>query len=108
MSAGSGEGAKVLKEKLAVLIPEKKEPSICQDLFFPGDTVVLVIPLDQAAPKGRLILPQQQTIRDILEAGAAAIVIRENEPVSYTHLDVYKRQPCFSRAVPLYFIRKEK
>lgn len=74
MSAGSGEGAKVLKEKLAVLIPEKKEPSICQDLFFPGDTVVLVIPLDQAAPKGRLILPQQQVIRDILEGGGIPVL----------------------------------
>ena len=80
MSAGSGEGAKVLKEKLAVLISEKKEPSICQDLFFRGDTVVLVIPLDQAAPKGRLILPQQQVIRRFLEGGGIPVLTSvENE-----------------------------
>ena len=52
-----------------------------QDLLNPGDFVILVVPIDSAAPKGRLILPQQQTIRDVLEANAAAIVA-----VSYTHL----------------------
>ena len=49
------------------------------DLIHPGDFVVLVIPIDKAAPKGRLILPQQQTIRDILEAGAVSIVVKDNE-----------------------------
>ena len=49
------------------------------DLLSPGDLVVLVTPIDEAAPKGRLILPQQQTIRDILEAGAMAAVTRETE-----------------------------
>jgi [FeFe] hydrogenase H-cluster maturation GTPase HydF len=49
------------------------------DLLHPGDFVVLVVPIDKAAPKGRLILPQQQTIRDILEADAAAIVVKEFE-----------------------------
>ncbi len=45
----------------------------------PNDFVILVVPIDSAAPKGRLILPQQQTIRDLLEAGAASIVVRETE-----------------------------
>ena len=49
------------------------------DLLAPNDTVVLVVPIDSAAPKGRLILPQQQTIRDILEAGAISLVTRETE-----------------------------
>ena len=49
------------------------------DLLNPSDFVVLVVPIDKAAPKGRLILPQQQTIRDILEAGAVSIVVKDNE-----------------------------
>ena len=49
------------------------------DLLEPSDFAILVVPIDKAAPKGRLILPQQQTIRDVLEAGAAAIVIKEDE-----------------------------
>ncbi|MDD6032608.1 MAG: [FeFe] hydrogenase H-cluster maturation GTPase HydF, partial [Oscillospiraceae bacterium] len=52
---------------------------IVADLIDPGDFVVLVVPIDKAAPKGRLILPQQQTIRDILEADATAIVVKEYE-----------------------------
>jgi len=52
---------------------------IVGDLISPSDFVVLVVPIDKAAPKGRLILPQQQTIRDILESDAVAIVVKENE-----------------------------
>lgn len=52
---------------------------IIADLIEPLDTVVLVVPIDSAAPKGRLILPQQQTIRDILEAGGVSVVVRETE-----------------------------
>ena len=52
---------------------------ICGDLLNPGDIAVLVVPIDKAAPKGRLILPQQQTIRDVLEAGAISAVCRETE-----------------------------
>ena len=52
---------------------------IVGDLLNPGDFVILVVPIDSAAPKGRLILPQQQTIRDVLEANAAAIVVKETE-----------------------------
>ncbi len=69
-----------LKEKIAALVPEEESPRrIVRDLISPGDFVVLVIPIDKAAPKGRLILPQQQTIRDILEAGAVSVVTRESE-----------------------------
>lgn len=52
---------------------------IAGDLINKGDFVVLVVPIDSAAPKGRLILPQQQTIRDVLEANAVAIVVKESE-----------------------------
>ena len=80
VSAADGMNIQELKEKIATLKPEDthKYPLI-QDLIKPLDLVILVVPIDKAAPKGRLILPQQQTIRDVLEAGAAAIVIKENE-----------------------------
>jgi [FeFe] hydrogenase H-cluster maturation GTPase HydF len=69
-----------LKEKIA-RIAHSDDPKlrIAADLISPGDFVVLVTPIDKAAPKGRLILPQQQTIRDILEADAVAIVVKEFE-----------------------------
>ena len=81
VSAQTGENIYELKEKIAALAkPEhKKEKRIIADLISPGDVVVLVVPIDSAAPKGRLILPQQQTIRDILDTGAMAIVTRESE-----------------------------
>lgn len=69
-----------LKEKLAKQI--KTENQVLQlvgDLVQPSDLIILVIPIDSAAPKGRLILPQQQVIRDILEAGGAAICVKETE-----------------------------
>ena len=69
-----------LKERIASLTPvEDNKMRIVADLLEPGDFVVLVVPIDKAAPKGRLILPQQQTIRDILEADATAIVVKEHE-----------------------------
>lgn len=69
-----------LKEKIALLAPtEDVKLKIVADIINPSDFVVLVIPIDKAAPKGRLILPQQQTIRDILEADATAIVVKEYE-----------------------------
>lgn len=69
-----------LKEKIAALKPEDthKYPIIA-DLINPLDLVILVVPIDKAAPKGRLILPQQQTIRDILEKGALSLVVRDTE-----------------------------
>ena len=69
-----------LKEKIASLAPsDDNDHRIVADLIRPGDFVVLVVPIDKAAPKGRLILPQQQTIRDILDCGATAIVTRDSE-----------------------------
>ena len=80
ISSETGENIHELKELLAKQVPTglSKYP-IVADLLKPADFVVLVVPIDSAAPKGRLILPQQQTIRDVLEAGAAAIVVRETE-----------------------------
>ena len=79
-SAKSGEGIHELKEALGRLMPEatKKRPLI-SDLISAGDTVVLVCPIDESAPKGRIILPQQMAIRDILDAGAVAVVTKEKE-----------------------------
>lgn len=69
-----------LKEKIASLaVTEEPKLKIVGDLINPSDFVVLVTPIDKAAPKGRLILPQQQTIRDILEADATAVVVKEFE-----------------------------
>lgn len=69
-----------LKERIARLGKQGGEPSpLVGDLLHPGDLVVLVIPIDSAAPKGRLILPQQQVIRDILDHGASAVCVRETE-----------------------------
>lgn len=70
----------LLKEKIAHLTKtDDTKMKICGDLLSEGDFAVLVVPIDSAAPKGRLILPQQQTIRDVLEAGAAAVVVRDTE-----------------------------
>lgn len=69
-----------IKEAITQTVPaDENKAQIVADLLSPSDFVVLVVPIDSAAPKGRLILPQQQTIRDILEADAAAIVVKENE-----------------------------
>lgn len=71
-----------LKEKLAKLAKNMDEPiPLVKDLVKPMDKVVLVIPIDEAAPKGRLILPQQQVLRELLEAGACSICIKETELV---------------------------
>ena len=78
ISALQKTGIETLKEKIAKLavVPDSKL-QIVSDLIHPSDFVVLVVPIDKAAPKGRLILPQQQTIRDILEANATAVVVKE-------------------------------
>lgn len=69
-----------LKERIAHLaVVDDTKKQIVGDLLQPSDFVVLVVPIDSAAPKGRLILPQQQTIRDILEADAVSVVVKENE-----------------------------
>lgn len=79
VSADKNEGIYALKEKLANGIPKEQERLLIHDLLSPGDLVVLVVPIDSAAPKGRLILPQQQVIRDSLEAGAVPVVTRDSE-----------------------------
>lgn len=80
VSAKHGNNIEALKERIAALaVCEETKLGIVSDLLQPSDFVVLVTPVDKAAPKGRLILPQQQTIRDILEADAAAIVVKEYE-----------------------------
>ena len=80
VSAATGAGVEDLKLALARLVPEDDAKfRIVGDLLRPADVVVLVTPIDKAAPKGRLILPQQQTIRDVLEADAIAVVTKEFE-----------------------------
>lgn len=79
-SAETGAGIQELKEAIARLaVREESGSRIVGDLLSQGDFVVLVVPIDKAAPRGRLILPQQQTIRDILDTNASAIVIKETE-----------------------------
>ena len=75
VSAAEGTNIWTLKERIAQLANrETSKKCLIADLLAPGDLVVLVVPVDSAAPKGRLILPQQQTIRDILEASAVSVV----------------------------------
>lgn len=80
VSANQKNNIEALKEKIAAKVPKDSNKfRIVGDLLSPSDFVVLVTPIDKAAPKGRLILPQQQTIRDILESDATAIVVKEHE-----------------------------
>ena len=80
VSAVTGEGIHELKERLARIIGDAdSSKKLIADLVAPGDVVVLVVPIDAAAPKGRLILPQQQTIRELLENGSIPVVCRESE-----------------------------
>ncbi|WP_310828614.1 [FeFe] hydrogenase H-cluster maturation GTPase HydF [Paenibacillus pedocola] len=79
-SAAEQQGVSKLRKALTAAVPEEDGRfRIVGDLLTPGDLVVLVVPIDKAAPKGRLILPQQQTIRDILESDAIAVVTKEHE-----------------------------
>ena len=79
-SARTMEGIQELKERMARLTSqEADEKRLVADLVKPLDTVILVVPIDKAAPKGRLILPQQQVIRDLLDIGAMPLVCRETE-----------------------------
>lgn len=80
VSAHKGQGIEELKKEIIKLIPEDEVKfKIVGDLLKPGDLVVLVTPIDKAAPKGRIILPQQQILRDILDSNAIGIVTKENE-----------------------------
>lgn len=92
VSALSGYNIYELKELIGKLVKSTgKSKPIVSDLIAGGDKVVLVIPIDKAAPKGRLILPQQMTIREILDCGAVAITCRDAE-LSET-LDLLKESP---------------
>ena len=81
VSALTGKGIHELKETIAHIGSNNESDSkrLVADLVNPLDVVVLVVPIDESAPKGRLILPQQQVIRDLLEAGAVSVVVRETE-----------------------------
>ena len=90
VSALKGEGIFELKERIARLKQDAAPKCIVADKLNRGDFAVLVVPIDKAAPKGRLILPQQQTIRDILEANAVSVVVKESE-LSQTLTDLGKK-----------------
>lgn len=80
VSAATGQGVDALREALVSAAPKTfAEPTVVGDLLTPGDVVVLVVPIDKAAPKGRLILPQVMTIRDVLDHDASALVVKERE-----------------------------
>ncbi len=91
VSAATGEGIQELKEAIGRLRERENDRHLVADLLQPSDTVILVVPVDKAAPKGRLILPQQQTIRDILDSQAVAIVCKEDE-LGNT-LELMKKKP---------------
>ena len=82
LSAKTCDGIDDLKNRIAFFTKEKDNRHVIADLVEKGDTVVLVVPIDESAPKGRLILPQQQVIRDLLEASATAVVTKETELAS--------------------------
>ena len=92
VSAKNGTNINELKEKIAHAVKAQNEKKqVVGDLLKAGDVVVLVTPIDSAAPKGRLILPQQMTIRDILDVGAIPVVTRETE--LETTLNALKEKP---------------
>ena len=93
VSATAPSGIDELKRAIVAALPEDgRGPRLAADLVRPGDVVVLVVPIDSAAPKGRLILPQQQTIRDLLDAGAMPVVARDSELAAA--LDALKAPPA--------------
>ena len=79
VSAKERKGMHEVKEYMGHMMPETTTQPLIRDLLAPNDLVVLVVPIDSAAPKGRLILPQQQVIRDTIEVGAIPVVTRERE-----------------------------
>lgn len=79
VSALTGYGIAELKEKIGTMKPSGEERDLLENLVKPGDLVILVTPIDKAAPKGRLILPQQQTIRALLDHGCLTMVVRDTE-----------------------------
>ncbi len=108
VSALTGEGVRELKERLAALGRTAKAPKyILADLVYPGDAVILVIPIDESAPKGRLILPQQLTLRELLDLHCVPICCQVEELPAL--LDKLKQPPrlvvtdsqAFGRVSPL-------
>lgn len=81
VSAKTQQGFDTLFETLLTTLPESllENPALVRDLVNPGDTVILVIPIDKEAPKGRLIMPQVQTARDLLDGGALPYLVRDTE-----------------------------
>lgn len=79
VSTQTGQGLSQLMETLSNLRPERKAPGVLDGLVSPGELVLLVTPIDSSAPKGRLILPQQQVLRALLELGAPALVVQPEE-----------------------------
>ena len=79
VSAKTGDGIEALKEHLGKLAGTKKEKFILKDLVEPGDFVVLVIPIDASAPKGRIILPQQQVLRELLDLHCNALCVQASD-----------------------------
>lgn len=92
VSAKTSAGIDDLKRAIVAAMPDSEHRPIAADLANPGDVVVLVVPIDSAAPKGRLILPQQQVIRDLLDAGVVPVVAREKE--LETALAALRRPPA--------------
>lgn len=92
VSALTGEGIHALKQLLATLKPDGPMRMLVRDLVPPGQACVLVTPIDPGSPKGRLILPQQQVIRDLLEGGAVPVAVRETEYAAA--LDMLKSPPA--------------
>lgn len=79
VSAKTGEGVHELKEKCAHIVAKRVNRPLISDLVNAGDVIVLVVPIDSAAPKGRLILPQQMVLRDALDHGVIPVTVRESE-----------------------------
>ena len=81
VSAATGQNIEQLKQRLIELAPSefREDPLLVGDLISPGDTVMMVVPIDLSAPKGRLILPQVQVLREILDCNAVAVVTKESE-----------------------------
>ena len=92
VSAKEGTNILKLKEKLAGLIPDKSEKYILKDLVNKGDTVILVMPIDESAPKGRIILPQQEVLRELLEIGCITLCVQDGELKE--SLSKLKSPPC--------------
>jgi len=79
ISAESGQGIDGLKEKIIAVAPRQWEPPFIKDLIKPGNIVVLVVPIDLGAPKGRIIMPQVKAIRDVLDGNGIPIICKESE-----------------------------